>query len=507
MTSFTWKGVNGDWKTASDWTPSGGPPKSTDSATINGSATTTVTVDTADVAQSLTLSDANATLNDDSGASLTIGGTLAMSNGTLNDTGTLTFGALTLSGGALTIDGQLNLSGALDQTGGTLTLNGTIAGGTIDSTAGTLNIDTCTLSGVTFVGPLNLTSPTVAQSVYLADGATVVGSSGSGPGTINVSNANSLYFDNSQTVSNETINLGDSGDNYLYGYDTSGAGNQVLTLASSVTVNALGGSAYITSASSSGDGIVNQGAINQSGTSSRLTFSGNALTNSGTITGASSDGTLTIDDTRFTNSGTIDISDGETATIEPTNFTNAASGVISVGADSTLYLTPGGSWSNLGSITLASGSSLVLGGSFTLAGLGTLTNSGGTVYIQGTFNNTGGTLNGSNGLGQAVLDGGTVQGGTATSAGLAFSSGTLSGVTFDGPLNLTSPTVAQSVYLADGATVVGSSGSGPARSTSRMPTHFISTTARPSATKRSTSAIRAITTCTGTTRPARAIRS
>ena len=56
-------------------------------------------------------------------------------------------------------------------------------------------------------------------------------------------------------------------------------------------------------------------------------------------------------------------------------------------------------------------------GSFTLAGLGTLTNSGGTVYIEGTLDNAGGTLNGSSGLGQAVLDGGTVQGGTVDARG------------------------------------------------------------------------------------------
>ena len=95
--------------------------------------------------------------------------------------------------------------------------------------------------------------------------------------------------------------------------------------------------------------------------------------------------------------------------------------MIAVRADSTLNLTPGGSWSNQGSITLAGGSSLDLGGSFTLEGLGTITNSGGTVYIQGTLENTSGTLNGTSALGQVVLYGGTVEGGTVTPSGLAFS--------------------------------------------------------------------------------------
>ena len=54
------------------------------------------------------------------------------------------------------------------------------------------------------------------------------------------------------------------------------------------------------------------------------------------------------------------------------------------------------------------------------------------------FDDTGGTLNGSSSLGQVVLAGGTVQGGTATPAGLGLlptSGGTLSGVTYDGALS------------------------------------------------------------------------
>ena len=153
----------------------------------------------------------------------------------------------------------------------------------------------------------------------------------------------------------------------------------------------------------------------------------------------------------FTNNGAIDISNGGNVTIESTNFSNAAKGVISVGDDSQLFLIPRGPWSNLGSITLASGSSLYLGGSFTLAELGTVSNSGGTVSIQGTLDNTGGTLNGSNVLGQPVLIGGTVQGGTVTPSGLSFSGygGTLSGVTYDGTLDLSGA----SVHLARGTVV------------------------------------------------------
>jgi phage baseplate assembly protein gpV len=103
MASYTWNGVSGFWNLASYWTPSGVPTAS-DSATINGSTTTTITVDTADVADSLTLSNPNATLTLNDDGSLTIGGTLTMSNGSLNDAGVLSVGALNLSGGALTIN-------------------------------------------------------------------------------------------------------------------------------------------------------------------------------------------------------------------------------------------------------------------------------------------------------------------------------------------------------------------------------------------------------------------
>jgi hypothetical protein len=384
-----------------------------------------------------------------------------MSNGTLNispdgDGGVLTVGALNLSRGALTVysGGRLQLKGTLRQTGGTLTLEGgMISGGTIDSTAGTLAFTEFggTMSGVTFDGPLNVAG--AHAFVALAKGTTVVGSSGSGPGTINVTGAASLlYFDNTQTVSNVTINLdGPRAGSALLEYDTAGAGNQVLTLASSVTVDVVG-NAQITDNGYSGDGIVNDGAIDVTGRGSFLEIYASSFTNK-------------IYPMTFTNSGTIDVANGDGVLIgfnRPTTFTTTASSVISIGANSSLNIDPAGAWTNHGSITLASGASLYLGGSISAAGLGSFSNSGGTVYLEGTFNNSGHTLNGSSPLGPLVLDPGTISGGTVTSAGVAFttaSGGTLSGVTFDGPLNLTG--YDWSVDLANGTTVIGSSGTGP----------------------------------------------
>ncbi len=238
--------------------------------------------------------------------------------------GVLTAGALNLSGGILTIGsgGELNLNGTLSQTGGTLTLDslGTISGGTIDSTGGTLEFGGGTLSGVTFDGPLNLTSTSVVQAVHFANGTTVVGSSGSGPGTINATGIQSeLDFDNTQTVSNDTINLGNSSYyDYLYEYDPDGAGDQVLSLAASVTVD-VQGYAYIGAPGDySGDGIANDGAIDQTGSGGHLNIAMNTFTNCGTIDAEATSGSLTIDPTTFTNRGTIDIANGERVIIEPT---------------------------------------------------------------------------------------------------------------------------------------------------------------------------------------------
>ena len=80
---------------------------------------------------------------------------------------------------------------------------------------------------MTFDGPLNLTSID-AQSVHLANGTRSSARPGSGPGTINVTGqASTLYFDDTQTVSNVTINLGNASSyDSLDENDTGGAGNR-----------------------------------------------------------------------------------------------------------------------------------------------------------------------------------------------------------------------------------------------------------------------------------------
>ena len=120
---------------------------------------------------------------------------------------------------------------------------------------------------MTYDGTLNLSGS--SDYVSLANGTVVNNAAGTGAGTINDTGAGSeVYFDNTQTFNNATINLGSHDGSYLDEYDLTGAGT-VLTLGSNVTIDESG-YAQISTGGSTGDGIVNQGAIKQSGTSSSL---------------------------------------------------------------------------------------------------------------------------------------------------------------------------------------------------------------------------------------------
>src|SRR5262249_41659195 len=93
-----------------------------------------------------------------------------------------------------------------------------------------------------------------------------------------------------------------------------------------------------------------------------------------------------------------------------------------------------GSLINQGTITLAGGAQLHLRGNFTPDAIGAVTNSNGTVFIEGTVTNVG-SFAVAPSFGTAVLDG-TIVGGTIVGGGLSLRGGTLSGVSYLGPLDL-----------------------------------------------------------------------
>jgi hypothetical protein len=76
-----WVGASDDWTTSgSDWSTCSAPATGTN-AVIDASGTYTVTITSADVAQSLTIDAADATVSDESGGSLALGGALAIAAG------------------------------------------------------------------------------------------------------------------------------------------------------------------------------------------------------------------------------------------------------------------------------------------------------------------------------------------------------------------------------------------------------------------------------------------
>ena len=102
------------------------------------------------------------------------------------------------------------------------------------------------------------------------------------------------------------------------------------------------------------------------------------------------------------------------------------------------------------------------GNGLTLAQLGTVTHTGGVVNLT-TLNDTGATLNVGTGtaLGTLTLTtSGTIENGTIVDqgSGMAFSGGTLSGVTYDGTMNLS--TTSSYVYVTNGLTMAGVTGTG-----------------------------------------------
>ena len=202
---------------------------------------------------------------------------------------------------------------------------------------------------------------------------------------------------------------------YLYNYDYSAAA--VLTFGPTLTIDQTGFYANLSGYDDrSGSGIVNEGTINAD-------FNG---------------GTFTIGDVSFTNAGTISVSNGDTVDISST------------------------SWSNTGSIDV-SGGTLNLGSTFTFAQLGTLDHTGGIVNVTGTLNDAGATLNVGTGtaLGTLTLvSSGTIENGTIADpgSGLAFTGGTLSGVTYDGTMNLSA--TSSYVYVTNGLTMFGVGGTG-----------------------------------------------
>ena len=174
--SIEWTATSaGDWSLGSNWN-TGTAPTAFDTATVDIAGSYAITVSTADKASSLTVTDAGATISINSNASLTLGGILTLSAGSVK-------------------------------------LTGTLSGGTIVSNGGTIVWNGGTLSGVTYDGTMDMSAS--GSTVYVTNGLTLAGVNGTGSGTINLTGAGGSQLDTqgSETLSNATINIGNSGSN------------------------------------------------------------------------------------------------------------------------------------------------------------------------------------------------------------------------------------------------------------------------------------------------------
>ncbi len=335
--SLEWVATSGgDWAQGSNWS-TGVAPTAVDSATIDRTGSYSVTISGADTVGSLLVTDPGATVSINANANLAVTGTLTLSAGSLN-------------------------------------LSGTLSGGTIVSSGGTIVWSGGTLSGVSYDGTLNLSS--TSSYVYITNGLTLAGASGTGLGTINLTGQSTqIYAEGGQTINNATLNIGNSnGYDYLYNYDPYGIA--VLTLGASLTINQVGTYAILDTSyyGRSASGIVNAGTINAGLSGGNFTIQGSGS---------------------FTNQGTINVSNG------------------------TLSLTSS-SWSNSGTIAVTGGTLDLQGNGLTLAQLGTVTHSGGVVNLQTTLNDTGTTLNVGTGTGLGTLTlatSGTIENGTIVDQG------------------------------------------------------------------------------------------
>lgn len=118
MTALSWaNGVTGNWNDKTKWN-FGIVPTSSDDVTVGNTGAFVVAVSTADVANSLTFSAANATLSETTAGSLNIAGALTLQAGTIALHHANTIGSVDMTGGVM----QLFVGNALGS--GTVTLDG-----------------------------------------------------------------------------------------------------------------------------------------------------------------------------------------------------------------------------------------------------------------------------------------------------------------------------------------------------------------------------------------------
>ena len=190
----------------------------------------------------------------------------------------------------------------------------------------------------------------------------------------------------------------------------------------------------------------------------QLGWGGASMVNQATVLADGSG--ITLAGTGWSNEGTIEAQNGGSLTLLGTGWSNSGSGTLQISGGGAMTLQ--GTYSNSGTMTV-SGSTLNLGGSFTNADLGTFTADGSsTIRVTGTLTNS--TLDLSSTAAPWQLVGGTIIGGTVTGAPgmtMIFNS-SLNGVQMDADFTVSNNyalTVTNGLTL-NGTMTLSSTGSG-----------------------------------------------
>ncbi|MFZ4537116.1 filamentous hemagglutinin N-terminal domain-containing protein [Propionivibrio sp.] len=338
---------------------------------------------------------------------------------------TLTFNALTgitLNAAIYSTSNRLNLvlnGGSANNINKAVFLNG-----------GAMTIGTATnINSGSTIGNATLTIANGSGAKYTATGGTLDGV------TLNSDlwvKASSLTVRNGLTLNGSTLYLGDgtaTGYSYLNwnGTQTIGGNGTILFntnngYSARITGNGYAGStltlgAQITTRIGSGNGYIEGSGYN--------------LINNGAIVSGVSGKTLYVQPGgTLTNNGTIKATAGGTLTIASGSWVNTGS--VQADGGSTLTLAPI-TWTSSGNLQATADSTLNLGGSFSRGAISTLQHTGGTTRLIGTLDNSGGTLTLNDSMGSFdIASGGTLVGGALAVAAGSTSKYTATGGTLDG---------------------------------------------------------------------------
>jgi len=381
--AVTWKGGSGDWGTPSNWS-SGSLPGATDDVTIDLPGITVTHSSGSDTVRSLTMND-----------------------------------PFNLSGGTLTVTGNVAGGNVLEQNGNLFTLSGgTLSGATV-SAATTITGTAGALTGVTLAGTLDMTT-SYGGGVSVNGGLMLDG------GIVNIGLNQALTFNGTMPLGGKsgTVNFTDAnGANRIL---VAGSGN-TLTIGANITIQ--GNSGNIDAGNSA---FVNLGTISANGggtisTVGATNFSGGALTggtwkvfNNSTLqftngSIATNAATILLDGVN-SHLTSINSSNGQTSDALTAFAANAATGSLTI--QNGRNVTTPGDFSNAGIMVLGSASTFSVTGNYTQSSAASLEADLGGSPASGQF----GRLNAS---GTAAL-GGMLRGrivngyGPQTAAGDSF---------------------------------------------------------------------------------------